>query len=342
MKRTILFLVLGILVLNVQAKIWRVNNTSIISADYSNFQIALDNTPAGDTLYVEGSVTPYTNSTNTAFSINKKLTIVGPGYFLEKNDTTLYLKNSAELDLQLNILSGAAGTKIEGMKFNYNVFVGASNVTITRNWINYLYLATDGTNAIETTHTTVNGNFVTSSIFISQSNMQAKTSANSIISNNIVMGTIVGCGNNTFITNNTVKSEEARQFSFNGGSYNPTCNKCAIGVLNSVIQNNIGTVITFLDKSVSTGNTVLNNISYASTAFLGIGSDNIDRYYMTKPNGPAYKTGTNGDDCGAFGGSDPYVLSGLPAIPHIYDMIAPVSGSANSGLVVKLKVKTQN
>ena len=40
----------------------------------------------------------------------------------------------------------------------------------------------------------------------------------------------------------------------------------------------------------------------------------------------------------AFGGSSPYILSGLPNVPHIYEIIAPTSASAASGLEVTVKI----
>ena len=74
---------------------------------------------------------------------------------------------------------------------------------------------------------------------------------------------------------------------------------------------------------------------------LFIGGNVPDKAYKLNPTSSAKGAGVGGIDCGAFGGNDSYVLSGLPAIPHIYDIVAPTSGSATSGLAVKVKVKTQ-
>jgi hypothetical protein len=57
---------------------------------------------------------------------------------------------------------------------------------------------------------------------------------------------------------------------------------------------------------------------------------------------PAIGYGQYGVDCGAFGADAPYVLSGLPPIPHIFETNIPVSGTSNSGLPVNVKIKSQN
>lgn len=45
----------------------------------------------------------------------------------------------------------------------------------------------------------------------------------------------------------------------------------------------------------------------------------IDNGYILKAGSPAIGTGVLGVDCGPFGTNDPYVLSGMPPIPAIFD-----------------------
>ena len=49
---------------------------------------------------------------------------------------------------------------------------------------------------------------------------------------------------------------------------------------------------------------------------------------------------TDGGQCGMFGGTDPYVLSGIPAVPAIFYFQSPSSGSAATGLPVTIRIKS--
>jgi hypothetical protein len=77
-----------------------------------------------------------------------------------------------------------------------------------------------------------------------------------------------------------------------------------------------------------------------STVFLGIGS--TDGQWQLTPGSPAIGAGILGEDCGMYGGNDPYVLSGLPAIPAIYLFVSPASASGFEGLPVQVRIKSHN
>ena len=79
-----------------------------------------------------------------------------------------------------------------------------------------------------------------------------------------------------------------------------------------------------------------------STVFVGAGEGSTDGQWQLAENSPAIGAGLGGVDLGAFGGPTPYVLSGLPSMPAIYFLNAPISGSTNSGLQVQLKAKGHN
>ena len=66
----------GILYLQANATIWRVDNVSLHDADFTDLQSAHDGASAGDTLYVAG-----TDNDNGDCILTKKLTIIGNGYF---------------------------------------------------------------------------------------------------------------------------------------------------------------------------------------------------------------------------------------------------------------------
>ena len=82
MIRTISFLAILLCVAPIaSAKIWRLDNVQ--NADFSSITTAHSSAASGDTVYVAGSVNNYGSVTLT-----KKLTIIGPGYFLAENPQT--------------------------------------------------------------------------------------------------------------------------------------------------------------------------------------------------------------------------------------------------------------
>jgi len=47
----------------------------------------------------------------------------------------------------------------------------------------------------------------------------------------------------------------------------------------------------------------------------------------------------NGVDCGMFGGNQPYVLSGMPSIPAVYNIVMPTTVVGNNNLPVTVSAK---
>lgn len=60
-----------------------------------------------------------------------------------------------------------------------------------------------------------------------------------------------------------------------------------------------------------------------STIFVGSTNNSTDGQWQLLANSPAKSAGSDGSDCGMFGGATPYQLSGLPPIPVVYDIIGP-------------------
>ena len=77
-----------------------------------------------------------------------------------------------------------------------------------------------------------------------------------------------------------------------------------------------------------------------SAVFEGTGS--TDGQWQLKAGSVAIGAALDGGECGVFGGSNPYRLSGMPAGPYIYDATIPTSGSATSGLPVQIKIRSNN
>ena len=336
MRKLILtaIILLGVLV-SVNAKLWRVNNTPGVDADFTNLTIARDSASAGDTLYIEGSATSY-----GGFELNKKLVLIGPGFFLTENDTAQASKQMAILG-NTWIRSSAEGCVVSGLCFAGYLLNQASNVVITRNYV------TDSNNGISIAHD-VNG---VHDVVVSQ-NFCVRIDKNRdirdvLIFNNIVTSYIfMGTASDNFtgvIKNNVV------------GYY--------IEAVHAEIKNNIIFYKTnpyngnYIGYKVLTGSTYQYNLFAGTTVPGGIGNKanvdmeatfadfankNVDNDFTLKEDSPAIGAGENGTDCGVFGGDQPYVLSGIPGVPHIYEAIIPTSASGDSGLKVYLKIKTNN
>ncbi|HNY02790.1 MAG TPA: hypothetical protein PKG48_09400, partial [Bacteroidales bacterium] len=74
--------------------------------------------------------------------------------------------------------------------------------------------------------------------------------------------------------------------------------------------------------------------------FLGTNSTSTDGQWQLAVGSPAIGAGNDGSDCGIFGGATPYVLSGLPSIPAIYEINMPSAGTSANGINVTVKAKT--
>jgi hypothetical protein len=140
MKKVCLFLIMAVAALattqNADAKIWRVNNNAgksgvfnvngnrvVVFADLTSALQSLkrggaNNVNKGDTIHIEGSVTPYGKTPQTATNcdtVYKKVVIIGPGYLLGDNPETQHYKESAKIRT-LFIAKEAGGTVIAGME----------------------------------------------------------------------------------------------------------------------------------------------------------------------------------------------------------------------------------
>ncbi len=65
----------------------------------------------------------------------------------------------------------------------------------------------------------------------------------------------------------------------------------------------------------------------------------MDARWKLKPDATVKGIGTNGVDPGMFSGPDPYIISGLQAVPMVIGIQAPTSASAASGLPVTVTLQ---
>ena len=324
MKKTITLIVILIAVSNLFAGTWRVNNTDP-TADFNSLDTAIATINAGDTLFLEGSTVAYFLTNN----LTKKVTIIGPGFFLTENPNTLNTQLSALISGNFTIL--AEDVVIDGVVFKAGygsewVSLGADNITIRRCLVEKYLQFNNRDNSLskDIYNCTVMQCYLTHGVSISNDDK----AYNAIVINNIATsnnGSISGL-RNSVIENNSMVSTYA---TITGNS-------------GCTIKNNLGTQndadITYYNSNCN----INNNYKYTlSVDFIPSAGASTDGKWRLKESSAALTAGTNGSQCGVFGGEFPYVLSGLPSIPHIYEIDAPTSASAANGLRVTVRIGTE-
>jgi hypothetical protein len=130
MKKQLLFSILLVLQINAFAVIRTVNNMPNGGAQYTSIVSALAAANHNDTIYISGSTSSY----ETPITINKRITLIGPGFkiggasqnTLEANIDQIYIDSSLATH-------GANRVKIMGMKLTYITLQNnVKNITIER------------------------------------------------------------------------------------------------------------------------------------------------------------------------------------------------------------------
>lgn len=322
------------------ATVWRVNNNTTADADFTQLSTAFASASVmnGDTLYVEPSSSLYNNA-----SLNKQLVIIGNGFRL---DTAGSANGNPGLQENVNFSqmswirfqSGSTNSVVIGMTLTTIYFDDATNdITIERCNIGSgsirfwsgggsvqnisvrkcLFGWGGGQGIFNSSNITVTNLTIENCIFygIPQINPNL-ASTNIIFRNNTAdyfQGTGVYVANNIFITNSlsTFNSCIIRNNIFVRNQ--PATPSLAIGPLSTNGNNLVGQTLTSL---------IVNTGSDDGRFQLAAGSPAI---------GGGVDIGGVKPDCGAFGGPDPYVLSGIPNIPTIYSLEFPNGNSVPSG-----------
>lgn len=340
MKKLLLLPAL-LLPLTLFAKIWIVDsNPGSASKDFVNLQEAHDGASAGDTLYLIGSSVSYIT---TKVTINKRLIIIGPGYLLINPETQVSLATAffrltgEQCTVGIEFAGGSEGSAMIGVTHFQWLVISTSNIMIKRN-----HFAYNGQMCIGHNILTVSG----SAISIVQNCFEGSGFRTILVNsgnNNIRI-------NNNLFSTGTVYPVEAL------GSSSEFVNNIFHGHLridNALVQNNIsvlngtshGLNNCIVRNNISTINNWPadnNNILNIPQANIFVNTGTIDARWKLKDGSPAIGSGYNGTDMGIFGGAEPYVLSGIPPIPTIYGLEAPLTGEKNTGLPIEIKAKSNN
>ncbi|WP_416440770.1 hypothetical protein [Phnomibacter sp. MR] len=320
------------------AKIWRLNNNAGVTADFTNLNAAFTNASvvSGDTIHLEASTIDYGSAT-----LNKRLVIIGLGYFLDPANTTFPANTGLQASTMVGALSsitigtGSNGSKFIGVVFNSSISVSANpnplNISFEKCFIN---------SGIFFPSTAVSGITVRKCFF---NNARIETNTANTLSDFV-------CENNIFFTTFsylnlsglTGSNNIFRNNSFRDVGATSTISNCyvannifgtspVINFTNCTIKNNLFQANQTLPPT-ATNNQINVNMT---NVYVGGTTGSIDSRLVLKAGSPAIAAGlTVGSvttpDCGAFGATDPYKLSGIPNIPSIYALSVPISIPAGS------------
>jgi hypothetical protein len=341
----LLTFLLCVLIVNITfAKSWRVNNNPEIKADFLSLADAHISAHDGDTIYLEPSLKCY-----EGFSWNKRLVLIGTGYFLSDNLIDDNITQGAVVCGDITFAQGSEGSVMMGISmWNNTVNIKASYLQIKRNLIKNLAFPRQAGTRLN-------------NLFITQNYL-----------NSVYGGTYSGTDffvDDLIFSNNIVVKE--MYFYYN--RFNDDC-PCYSQALNGQITNNvflgyfslescqiqnnifykIDLGINFLKHSYYNNledNIFAKVLPWSDTRNYKIPLGNIDNVNMTNlfvggasPDAKWQIKSTSTlplkDKCGVFEGLEPYVLSGIPPIPSIYYLSVPYAGNKKGGLNVTIKAKS--
>lgn len=302
-----------------QAKILRVSNVAGSSAPYTTYAEAEVDALDGDTIIFDGSATSY----GDVVVKGKRLVLFGHGYLLAANNVS----NLNDCDAQFgNIEIQTEGTIVQGLKAT-NIYIRANNVVVTRCHANKILNGGgyEGYYSGVFSGIVIHQNFVTYNI----TGIAGSTSqyfSNSQITNNIVVcsqydAELIQAMRNSVVQNNILINKY----------FKDEIAATPMNLVECMVENNI----VFANDKVVTGsnNETSGNIVAASGfEFTDLANDasildDLKEY--------------TAQGVGAGAGTDPYVISGIPAGPMIEDIDMPTTVEKGKSMEVVVKVKVK-
>ncbi|GEM_PF-902027 len=361
-KITLLASVIILLTTTLNATVWRVNNRAETDPDFSTLQAAIDGAADSDTLYIEGSPNAYGDGTFT-----KKLTVYGTGYWLEENDTTQALKNNSEVG-KLIFDDGSQGSKVQGLYIYYTdasafntIEINTDNIVVERN---YIYARNTSTSSgvvygnaiyvgVNTTNIEITGNWIDARVHHNSYSYSGVTA---------IGIHIAGIPENTFIKSNLIRAYRSSVFGRFYAIYFATnnsdnelmlINNVMWGSVTTYYTNHYNNILVNGTYNIGTGDASYNNLcdgiqypdehnNQQNVDMTAVFIDHdlyIDKGYFLAPGSPAAGAAMDGTDCGAFG-TDPYILSGMPEIPALFE--ATIVPYGTTSVTVNIKATSHN
>ncbi len=294
-----------------------VDNNPNHAADHRTLQAAVDAATAGDTILIGPS---FTGNSYGEATIKKKLFIYGTGYLLEENNykggvsqvgNILFRGDFIGSSPNGSIISGVEANSIDISVQDDEAYV-IENIEIKRNKTGGVYLSSSDQN-LRIKDIVISSNIINGKIGIGN--------AIAIINNNIVKtndtaGTGFNCYSGEILMFNNSFIYAKASFD-SSGFFNGTCSGEVYNNIFNGYEKGTSIPVNIHDNYNGTY-TVLQQQVYTWT-----GSE--DSQFQLRANSLAKGACLNGTDCGAFAGTTPYILSGLPPRPRITNLELPAS-----------------
>lgn len=315
---TILLSVFFLSISLLSARIITVDNRP--GAQYQTLSQAISATQEGDTVLVMGSEKVYDNINIT----KNRVTVIGPGYFLDENIGFQANINPAQVG-QVTFNPGTVESVVQGLYITKGVSMYGKKCILERNYVSG---STSGGGGVRVENQQ-------DSCIIRQNYINTSSS----------FTTLFGGSNTIYIHNNYIKASILNIEAQSGEIYNNVINTNT-SIMNINYYNNIQISGNFTAPNVIPYNNIGNSIQYGSTngnqsnvdmaSVFTNDSSSTDDQYLLNPAGPAVGAGFGGIDCGMFDDSFgyKYILSGIPAIPSIYEFS---SDAALENVTIKVR-----
>jgi hypothetical protein len=355
MKKIFLSIAIVVCSTSLYAKIWRVNNDVTKDPDVTQAATLFDGTnnatnpeaANGDTVHIEPSTSNYLD-----IIVNKQVVILGNGYLLT-NNIGLQANTNASSVNNVTFNAGSENSVMAGITTAVTLR-NVGNITITRCRISsvVLFLYT-----VPKTGISLNKNFITGSL--SQSGFDPTGDVTVTIENNI-FNSATGFGAGTISLNNQVRglfrnNTYGSSINFITLSNFYFANNIILGNgggsvfsgSNNIIKNNINNRGTTATGGLPAGNgnqNITDVQMYGTTTTLGdVFAGDVFNFTSTTPGDARFELRVGGSNTnpaiaagetigtvvtpnvGAYGATDPYRKSGIPAVPTIYALSAPAS-----------------
>ncbi len=365
MKKFLFFAAALLCVTTVNAKTWRINYDDNANADFKTLAAACASTRVkkGDVLYVEPC---YHNGSTSDNTISKAVTVIGPGWGFKDDAEVISAYSSAIFANDVYIKHDSV--TVRGIYTLDDIEIGVygsntdyQNITIERCRARSIYISNSYYVA---QNIVIRNNYVEGDIGTSSPSRADYIS----IVGNIVLGQI-WCNSNTestLIDHNTIIDRNSSNLITNNGINTQIYNNIIINTHSSYkntaicnfdasypIRYNVFSIeASYVPQQADEGNNVYTALN--TNHYIGATKENTFSGSVTQTmfdpavtyqvmDGNAAKTADqNGGECGAFGGSYPYVLCGRPAgTPYLYDIAVP-DKSVDNQLNVTFKVNASN
>lgn len=350
MKKLFLLGVVAILANSMSyAKILRLGftGTALAGVDFSALDAAIAAAATGDTILV------YPGNWSAGNSFNKRLNIIGAGYFLsgDHSNTGPQLL-TGDTFINCDLYAGSDGSVFEGLGGSTGIStIGAyydnvvNNIKIRRCRLERVYPSTLNCNGWQISQSWIENlidnwggdgsfkNLMVLNCYISYIGINSANWAGQI-SNCTIGHSIISSGSALSFQSNIFSSPNFNDNTNAIFQNNVFCNATAetlgipIGNGNKFSVNPVG----------DDGITNLLFVDYPNQS----ANYSMDGQYKLKTGSVAIGAGVGGVDCGMYGGSNPYRLSGIPAIPAFYKLTAPSANASANPYTVTFSVKANN